>query len=396
MKKFLAVLALVLVTISTHAQTNESAAKARRIFDEMRAKYSRLETFSHGKILFSYNGKDDVSDVKFAFRQPNRYSRIVHRPEGDWVDISNGRTNYFYDGKQSKKNYFATLMPPEKLGRVSLMQTNVGGFFLAPLLAGVDPFTAPWGEAAIGFSLGKPTQINGVMTNAVVVRIAGKEKAIRTYFIGQKDHLVYRATQSGTEFGKDYSFSETYLDIRANPKIPIATFAFIPPPGTRQAKLEELSYEREMVSKDVRVGEFPPPLVGVDLKGNPIDITNYKGKVVLLDFWATWCGPCIVDLPFVQAAYEKFHDQDFEIIGISYDQKRDDLENFISERNMTWPQIFAAEQKQKKNDSDKRYNVRGIPFTLLIGRDGKIAAFNPTRLLLEPAIEKALAAPMPE
>jgi outer membrane lipoprotein-sorting protein/thiol-disulfide isomerase/thioredoxin len=394
MKKFLAVFALTFLTFSAHAQPDKNAAEARRIFDEMRAEYSQLETFSHGKVLSVYDGKKTVSDERVAFRQPNRFSEIKHRPEGDWINVSNGRTNYFYDAKQSKTKYFAAPMPPEKLGRIGIMQYYGGGFFLAPFLAGVDPFTAPWGNAALGFSLGKPAKINGVMTDAVVVRLDREDKPKRTYFIGRQDRLLHRFEETTREGEKIHSGSITYSDVRANPKIPIATFAFIPPPGTHQAKPEELYYEQKMVSKDVRVGEIPPPLYGVDLQGKPVDLEDYKGKVVLLDFWATWCGPCIEELPFVQAAHAKFRDQDFEIIGISSDEKRDVLEKFIREKNMTWRQILVPEQKVPK--PEKRYNVRAIPFTLLIGRDGKIVAFNPRRLLLEPAIEQALAAPVPE
>jgi outer membrane lipoprotein-sorting protein/peroxiredoxin len=394
MKHFLAVFVSLLVTISAHAQPNKNAAEARRIFDAMRTKYSQLETFSRGTVITNFNGKEVVDKGKFSFRQPNRYSEITNKPGVHWIRVSTGRTYYLYDATQSKTKYFAMPMPPEKMGRVGIMQYIGGGVTTSSLLAGVAPFDAALRDAARSFSLGKPTKINGVMTDAVVVRFDSEDKIESTYFIGQNDGLLHRLTQTGTANGKDYSFSETYLDVRANPKTPVATFAFIPPPGTHEAKLEEYYYELKLVSKDVRVGEFPPPLQGVDLNGNSIDLNNYKGKVVLIDFWAIWCGFCVQDLPYVKAAYDKFHDQGFEIISISADEKRDVLEKFVREKDMTWPQIFAAEQKIAK--SDKRYAVRSYPTTLLIGRDGKICAFNPRRFLLETAIEKALAAPAPE
>lgn len=394
MKKFFAVFALALLTISAHAQPDKNAAEARRIFDEMRAKYSQLETFSRGTVITNFDGKEVVDKGKFSFRQPNRYSEITNKPGVHWTRVSNGRTYYIYDAIQSKTKYFAMPMPPEKLGRVGIMQYIGGGVIMASLLAGVDPLEESLSGVARNFSLGKPTKINGVMTDAVVVRFDNEDKSEDRYFIGQKDRLLHRIESTIHRGTKIHRYSETYLDVRANPKIPIATFAFIPPPGTHEAKFEEYYHDQKLVSKDVRVGEFPPPLKGVDLKGNSIDLDNYKGKVVLIDFWAIWCGFCVQDLPYVKAAYAKFHDQGFEIISISADEKREVLEKFVRERNMTWPQIFAAEQKIAQ--SDKRYAVRSYPTTILIGRDGKVAAFNPRRFLLEPAIEKALAAPMPE
>ncbi|HEX6813966.1 MAG TPA: redoxin domain-containing protein [Planctomycetota bacterium] len=117
------------------------------------------------------------------------------------------------------------------------------------------------------------------------------------------------------------------------------------------------------------IGTEPKPIGKPDLAGKPIDLAEYKGKVVLLDFWATWCGPCIAELPHLLAAYEKYHDKGFEIVGISLDQDPAALERFIAERKMTWRQHMDG-----KNEVAAAYGVRSIPATFLIGADGKIAA----------------------
>jgi peroxiredoxin len=117
------------------------------------------------------------------------------------------------------------------------------------------------------------------------------------------------------------------------------------------------------------IGTEPTAIGRPDLAGVQIDLAEYKGKVVLLDFWATWCGPCIAELPHVQAAYEKYHGKGFEIIGISLDRDRAALEKFIADRKMTWRQHW-----DEKNEVAGAYGVRSIPSTWLIAPDGKVAA----------------------
>src|SRR2546428_11372592 len=74
--------------------------------------------------------------------------------------------------------------------------------------------------------------------------------------------------------------------------------------------------------------------------GREVDLAKLKGKVVLVDFWATWCGPCVGEVPHVVETYKKFHDKGFEIVGISLDQNKDALVNFTKSHGMTWPQYF--------------------------------------------------------
>lgn len=119
------------------------------------------------------------------------------------------------------------------------------------------------------------------------------------------------------------------------------------------------------------VGATFPDFQEKDLAGNPLSVAKFKGKVVLIDFWATWCGPCVRELPNVQAAYKKYHDKGFEVIGISLDREEATLKEFIKAKKLPWPQYFDTEGKL-----GNLYGVDTIPRTYLLDGEGKIVASN--------------------
>jgi thiol-disulfide isomerase/thioredoxin len=104
------------------------------------------------------------------------------------------------------------------------------------------------------------------------------------------------------------------------------------------------------------------------LDGREVNISKMKGKVVLVDFWATWCGPCMGELPHVKEAYEKLHDKGFEIVGISFDQSKDALEKTLKEKEMTWPQYFDG--AGWGNKFGQQFGINGIPTMWLVDKKG--------------------------
>lgn len=159
-------------------------------------------------------------------------------------------------------------------------------------------------------------------------------------------------------------------------------------PDSRQVANLKKQEEAKRIQDSLAVGSKFPDFNEKDLEGKPLSLANYKGKVVLIDFWAVWCGPCVKELPHVLKAYEKHHDNGFEIIGISLDQDKAKLEAFIKENKMPWQQFFDGQGW--KNKLSTQYGVNSIPATYLIDGKGTIIGKNLRGDALETAVAKAL------
>lgn len=131
------------------------------------------------------------------------------------------------------------------------------------------------------------------------------------------------------------------------------------------------------------------PLDGVMLDGTPLDPVKYYGKVVLVDFWATWCGYCIEEFPKVKKLYEKYHDRGFEVVGISTDRSISELEEYLAKNKLPWDCFVELKLEELgRKRMDVRYGVTGIPQMILIGRDGKVISIEARGETLEKELAK--------
>lgn len=159
-------------------------------------------------------------------------------------------------------------------------------------------------------------------------------------------------------------------------------------PDTKPAEMLREQEAAKKIRESLVEGAKFPDFEVQDLDGKPLSIAAYKGKVVLVDFWATWCGPCVAELPNVLKAYEKHHAAGFEIVGISLDSDRAKLDKFIKDKNMPWQQFFDGQGWNNKLST--KYGVNSIPATYLLDGNGMILAKNLRGEALEQALAKVL------
>ncbi len=122
----------------------------------------------------------------------------------------------------------------------------------------------------------------------------------------------------------------------------------------------------------INVGGIAPNIALVNPQGKILNLDSLRGKVVLIDFWATWCGPCRGEIPYLKQAYEKYHAKGFEIFSISSDRDVDAWKRFIVAQGMNWQHVIESGDAE----ASRIYMVNSIPRTYLLDRDGKIIAMN--------------------
>ena len=364
------------------ATTNSINPRAQQILERSIKTYQSLKSYQDTGVQSSNSpaGKQTARQL-ISWKAP-RYLKVVTMSGNHRLLDNYDGVHYNYTNVDKEGAFWSNEPLPEtSYGRQVLFQYQPTGLLFTPFLAGVNPFAAPFGIPLSSLQLGKTSTFEGTKVDTLIATPKKDSKTHFTYLIGQNDHLVRKIVmESDTIMGDKYSITETHSNIKTNVTFAPGTFTFHVPANTPLKHPME-----DAVGKTLQTGDTPPAINAKDISGKSATLKEYKGKVLLVDFWASWCGPCVQSMPYIKSLYQKYHAQGLDILGVSQDAKLADLKKFLSEESIPWPQILDIDAKVSGP-----YNVQYIPFSVLIGRDGKVIVVNQDKLLLDTAIRKAL------
>ena len=160
------------------------------------------------------------------------------------------------------------------------------------------------------------------------------------------------------------------------PRMPLDStklyYSYLSPQLQKSRKALKVKYEIELVEKST-IGQPVPKFITTDIKENAFSLENYRGKYILLDFWAGWCVPCIKNLPELKQLYEKYHPKGLEIVSLSIDKNIESWKKSVEKNEINrWNHIYIGKENTKADSIRKSFNFNAIPGFILINREGII------------------------
>lgn len=301
--------------------------------------------------LSNYAGIDSISLLPVSPTSAFKGITVPVEKNGSFKMVAEIPGADFYRMSVSSKNFSLLILKPKEKVRFSADAQNL---FESQVISGAEENKIiADANAYYKSNEKKKDSLRTILTNEFEM-VAAKEEAYTAKTI--RDNLTSLASLLLIEKLDKDRYAEVYFEL--NEKLS-ATYPEHPIVKEFSRQIEEMKF--------LAPGQLAPEILLNGTDGKPIKLSSLKGKLVLVDFWATWCAPCMAEMPSLKRVYNEYKDKGFEIYSVSLDRTK---EKWLSKAStMPWICVF-----DENNEASSTYKVSSIPFTVLVGRDGKIIA----------------------
>ncbi len=387
MRKTVLLLSTLLLTLNAVlAQTTEPSPPSNSprvtLLREVAEVYKNLKSY-HFELLRTTSNTSEAEGLRQEGKNQERFTLIGEAPAhqhmtlttvgSQYLLVSDGTTRWHYQPARNEYTKVSATTPlPQSTSGGSYDFSNMvnqRAVFLgsyANLTFDPRMFTVSvLGEEQL--KVGERS-IKCTVLQAVSIR-TGSSRTERKFWVENERKVIWREEgRSNSKSGKMSYVSNTsyeFSTIKINEPVSDTLFSFTP--GEKDNEVAEFKAPvRTSMTRVSLTGKDALPFTLKDLTGKPFELASAKDKIVLLDFWASWCGPCVVEMPHIQKLHEEFKDKGLLIIGVN-NEELEIAREFMKDKGYTFASLVDEGRAVAK-----QYQVTGIPQVLLIGRDGKV------------------------
>lgn len=320
------------------------------------------------------DGKFQILDTAKVENGKFKFQGIIESPDIYYIGIDESRFVSFFNEPSDIKITFNidSLSKPEVKGSTSDSEFRKYLKSMDEYQSGQISFYTQYNEAA--------RQGDSVKMKELDMKMEDLDKT-------HKENLLSFAKENPS------SFVSPYIAMRHSYELELSELKEIM--AGLDSKVKESPFSKRLAERittleNVEVGKVAPDFTMNDPDGNPVTLSSLRGKVLLVDFWASWCGPCRRENPNVVKAYNQFKDKGFDILGVSLDKDKASWKSAIEEDKLTWTHV--SDLQYWNNAVSNLYGVMAIPSNVLIDKDGVIIGRNLTGEELTKKLEEIFAA----
>jgi thiol-disulfide isomerase/thioredoxin len=374
----LALSAVAIASSLCQARADGPSSDVVALLNQSTAAYKQMKSYQHIAVWQLTQGAQS-REIKYtlALERPNKFAFKSSNPKQD-AAVSDGK--HFINYKSQTSEYTKTPAPATYAGidivddvTFQPMATYLVALMLQGNALADKDFTA---STIAQLKVGPAATLDGKKAETLVMDGNG---ATTTFYLDASTHRMLKYLMKIT--GQPITISETLTDVRVNQPIEASVFQYTPPPQAKVVAKFADPQEAQIAAMKALTEKYegkPAPDFNMKTRdGKDISLTGLRGKVVVVDFWASWCGPCKMVMPTIQEIHEKYGDKGVMVLAIDTGDAKEDCEQFLKDNaNYTMPVLMdPAEKKVEESVATKLYGVHSIPTTIIIDKEGIVRTY---------------------